>query len=62
LEKRGSNRRRIHTPTFTFYSPARFVLDVLFWYGIALAIIFVIIYTAQGIYPVKKHEQEKRGF
>ena len=30
------------TPTFTFYNPAGFVLDVLFWYGIALVIIVVV--------------------
>jgi hypothetical protein len=35
------------TPIFTFYNPAGFVLDVLFWYGIALVIIIVVTYSAR---------------
>jgi len=35
------------TPTFTFYSPAGFVLNVLFWYTIALVIIVIITHSAR---------------
>ena len=33
------------TPTFTFYNPAGFLLDVLFWYGVTLFLIAVITYS-----------------
>ena len=35
------------TPTFAFYNPAGFALDVLFWYGIILIIIVIVTYCAR---------------
>ena len=29
------------TPTFTFYNPTGFVLDVLFWFGVTLTLVAV---------------------
>jgi hypothetical protein len=34
------------TPIFTFYNPAGFALDALFWYGVVLVITVVFTHTS----------------
>ena len=36
------------TPMFTFYNPTGFLLDVLFWYGIALVLVVIVTYRAHS--------------